>query len=286
MSTNILSLIEEKMANMSKSHKLLGKYIIDHSEKAVRYTATKLGEEIGVSESTVVRFATELGFKGYSELQDALKNVIHTKLTTLQRIDVYDEASCEDVLGSVMSNDIENLRISMNKIDREEFEKVADLIAYAKNIYILGLRTSSVLANFLYYYLDLLIENVNLVNTSGVGEIYEQLRRIGKGDVIIGITFPRYSTRTKECLRIAKNAGANVIAITDSEVSPIVPIADRILYVKSAMMSFVDSLVAPLSVMNTLIVSVGRKKKDSLKGTFNRLEQIWKEHEVYENNKE
>lgn len=286
MSNNLLYSIEEKMADMSKSHKLIGKYIIEHSEKAVKLTATRLGEEIGVSESTVVRFAVEMGFKGYSELQNALKNVIHTKLTTVQRIDAYDETSSGDVLGSVMSNDIENLRISMNKIDNEEFESVADLISNAKNIYILGVRTSTVLANFLHYYLDLLMENVILVNTSGVGEIYEQLRRIGKDDVIIGITFPRYSTRTKQCLEIAKNAGASVIAITDNEVSPIVPIADRTLYVKSDMISFVDSLVAPLSVMNALIVSVGRKKKDSLKNTFKRLEEIWKEHEVYENNKE
>ncbi len=286
MPNNLLYSIEEKMSDMSKSHKLIGKYIIEHSEKAVRFTATRLGEEIGVSESTVVRFATELGFKGYPELQNALKNVIHTKLTTVQRIDAYDEARSENVLGSVMSNDIENLRISMNKIDAEEFEKVTDLIANAKNIYILGLRTSTVLANFLCYYLDLLIENVNLVNTSGVGEIYEQLRRIGKDDVIIGITFPRYSTRTKECLKFAKNAGAKVIAITDNDVSPIVPIADRILYVKSDMVSFVDSMVAPLSVMNALVVAVGRKKKDSMKNTFKRLEEIWKEHEVYENNKE
>ena len=286
MSNNLLYIIEEKMQGMSKSHKLIAKYIIEHSEKAVKCTATKLGEEIGVSESTVVRFATEMGFKGYSELQTALKNVIHTKLTTVQRIDAYDEAISEDTLGSVMSNDIENLRISMNKIDREEFEKVADLIANAKNIYILGVRTSTVLANFLYYYLDIMMENVIIVNTSGVGEIYEQLRRIGKDDVIIGITFPRYSTRTKRCLEIAKNSGASVIAITDNEVSPIVPIADRILYVKSDMVSFVDSLVAPLSIMNALIVSVGLKKKDSLKGTFKRLEEIWKDHEVYENNKE
>lgn len=283
MSNNLIGMITEKMPRMSKSHKLIGKYIIEHSESAMNMTATRLGEVIGISESTVVRFANEMGYKGYPELQKALRNLIKTKLTSVQRIDISDMTIGEDVVKDVMTNDIENLKTSVEQLDREQFEKASDMIANAKTVYIIGVRSALMLANFLYYYLDLIMDNVKPVMTSGNGEIYEQLRRIGKEDVIIGITFPRYSARTKECLEIAKKSGANIVAVTDSEVSPIVPVADSVLYVKSDMASFVDSLVGPLSVINALIVSVGRKKKDSLKNTFKRLEEIWEEFEVYEN---
>lgn len=283
MSNNLIGMITEKMPRMSKSHKLIGKYIIEHSESAMNMTATRLGEVIGISESTVVRFANEMGYKGYPELQKALRNLIKTKLTSVQRIDISDMTIGEDVVKDVMTNDIENLKTSVEQLDREQFEKASDMIANAKTVYIIGVRSALMLANFLYYYLDLIMDNVKPVMTSGNGEIYEQLRRIGKEDVIIGITFPRYSAMTKECLEIAKKSGANIVAVTDSEVSPIVPVADSVLYVKSDMASFVDSLVGPLSVINALIVSVGRKKKDSLKNTFKRLEEIWEEFEVYEN---
>ncbi len=285
MSNNLLGLINEKLPKMSKSHKLIGRFILDHSDSAINLTATRLGEEIGVSESTVVRFANELGFRGYPELQRALRNHIKTKLTSVQRIDVSDKALGEDVVNDVMSNDIENLKASVELLDRGVFEKTSDMIANAKSIYIIGVRSASMLANFLYYYLDLIMDNVHLVMTTGAGEIYEQLRRIGKDDVIIGISFPRYSVRTKDCLELAKNSGASIVSITDNEASPIAAISDTVLYVKSDMASFVDSLVAPLSVINALIVSVGRKKKDSLKNTFKRLEEIWEEFEVYEKNK-
>lgn len=283
MSNNLIAMITEKMPRMSKSHKLIGKYIVEHSESAMNMTATRLGEVIGISESTVVRFANEMGYKGYPELQKALRNLIKTKLTSVQRIDISDMTIGEDVVKDVMTNDIENLKTSVEQLDREQFEKASDMIANAKTVYIIGVRSALMLANFLYYYLDLIMDNVKLVVTTGNGEIYEQLRRIGKEDVIIGITFPRYSARTKECLEIAKKSGADIVAVTDSEVSPIVPVADSVLYVKSDMASFVDSLVGPLSVINALIVSVGRKKKDSLKNTFKRLEEIWEEFEVYEN---
>lgn len=285
MSNNLISIITERIPKMSKSHKLIGRFIIDHSEKAMNLTATKLGEEIGVSESTVVRFANELGFKGYPELQKSLKNHIKTKLTSIQRIDVSDTALGEDVLTDILSADIENLKASVELLDRDMFEKTSKLITNAKSVYIVGVRSASMLANFLYYYLDLIMDNVHLVMTGGAGEIYEQIRRIGREDVIIGISFPRYSVRTKECLELAKKSGASIVSITDNETSPIASISDSVLYVKSDMASFVDSLVAPLSVINALIVSVGREKKDSLKNTFKRLEEIWEEFEVYEKNR-
>lgn len=285
MSHNIISLINDKMPKMSKSHKLIGRYIIENSERVIHMTATSLGEATGISESTVVRFATELGLKGYPELQRSLRNIIKTKMTSVQRIDISDSTIGVDVLKDVMSNDIENLKTSVEQLDRNEFEKASDMIAAAKSVYIIGVRSSSMLANFLYYYLDLIMDNVHLVMTTGAGEVFEQIRRIGQNDVIIGITFPRYSSRTKECLEIAKKSGADIVAITDNEVSPIASISDSVLYVKSDMASFVDSLVGPLSVINALIVSVGRKKKDSLKNTFKRLEELWEEFDVYENNK-
>lgn len=285
MPNNLISIITERLPKMSKSHKLIGRFIIDRSEKAMNLTATKLGEEIGVSESTVVRFANELGFKGYPELQKSLKNHIKTKLTSIQRIDVSDVALGDDVLTDILSADIENLKASVELLDRNMFERTSELITNAKSVYIVGVRSASMLANFLYYYLDLIMDNVHLVMTGGAGEIYEQIRRIGEDDVIIGISFPRYSVRTKECLELAKKSGASIVAITDNETSPIASISDSVLYVKSDMASFVDSLVAPLSVINALIVSVGRKKKDSLKNTFKRLEEIWEEFEVYEKNR-
>ena len=285
MTHNILSRISEMLPGLSKSHKLIGRYIMDNSEHAMNMTATKLGEEIGVSESTVVRFANELGFKGYPELQKALRTLIKTKMTSVQRIDVSDSMISDDVLKDVMMSDIENLKTSVENLDREEFEKASDMISNASSVYIVGVRSSSMLANFLYYYLDLIMDNVHLVMTTGAGEIFEQLRRIKKDDVIIGITFPRYSSRTRECLEISKKCGANIVAITDSNVSPIASIANSVLYVKSDMASFVDSLVGPLSVINALIVSVGRKKKDSLKNTFRRLEELWEEFDVYDSKK-
>lgn len=285
MPLNIISLINEKLPQMSKSHKIIGRYIIENSEKVLHMTATSLGEATGISESTVVRFATELGLRGYPELQRLLRNIIKTKMTSVQRIDISDSTIGVDVLKDVMSNDIENLKTSVEQLDRNEFEKASDMIASAKSVYIVGVRSSSMLANFLYYYLDLIMDNVHLVMTTGAGEVFEQIRRIGNNDVMIGISFPRYSSRTKECLEIAKKSGADIVAITDNEVSPIAQISDSVLYVKSDMASFVDSLVGPLSVINALIVSVGRKKKDSLKNTFKRLEELWEEFEVYEKSK-
>ncbi len=285
MSQNVINQILNHLPKMSKSHKLIGSYIIENSENAMDMTATKLGEEIGVSESTVVRFANELGFKGYPDLQRALRTIIKTKMTSVQRIDISDSTIGDDVLKDVMLNDIGNLKTSVEQLNRNEFEKASDMITNASSVYIVGVRSSSMLANFLYYYLDLIMDNVHLVMTAGAGELFEQLRRIKDDDVIIGITFPRYSSRTRECLEIAKKCNAKIVAITDTEVSPVSSIADSVLYVKSDMASFVDSLVAPLSVINALIVSVGRKKKDSLKNTFKRLEELWEEFDVYDFNK-
>jgi DNA-binding MurR/RpiR family transcriptional regulator len=184
---NLIVMINDRLPKMSKSHKLIGRFIIEHSHRVINLTATKLGEEIGVSESTVVRFANELGFRGYPELQKSLRNHIKVKMTSVQRIDVFDAFMGDDVIRDVLSNDIENLKVSSELLDREQFENATRLICGAKSVYIVGVRSASMLANFLHYYLDLIMENVHLVMTSGAGEVYEQLRRIGKDDVIIGI---------------------------------------------------------------------------------------------------
>ncbi len=281
--SDLLKLISEKLPKLSKGQKLIASYILEHYEKAAYMTASKLGALVGVSESTVVRFASELGFEGYPELQYSLQELIRTKLTTLQRIEITnDRIGDADLLEKVLVSDIDNIKRTLDRVDRDSFNRAVDAMINAKTIYIIGMRSSSAIADFLFFYLNLIFSNVRLVRTTSGSEVFEQILRISKDDVIVGISFPRYSKRIINALEYAKSQSAHVIALTDSAVSPIAAHADDLLLAKSDMASFVDSLVAPLSIINALIVAIGKKKQNEVSSTFEKLENIWDEYEVYD----
>ena len=283
MSRDILVAIQSGMGSFSKGQKLIGQYILENYDKAAFMTAAKLGKTVKVSESTVVRFAAELGYDGYPAMQRALQEMIRSKLTAVQRIEVAnDRISDEDVLTKVVQSDIEKIRMSLEELSREEFSAVVDAIVHARRIYILGVRSSATLSDFLTFYFNLIFDNVRQVQSTLASEMFEQMLRIGKGDIFIGISFPRYSKRTVKALKYASDMGATVVSITDSKMSPIAQGADHLLLARSDMASFVDSLVAPLSLINALIVAVGLKKKDEISKTFSKLERIWDEYNVYE----
>ncbi len=284
MTSDVLSLIQKNMDGFSKRQRAIANFILENYDKAAFMTASRLGKSINVSESTVVRFAAELGYGGYPEMQRALQELIRNKLTSIQRIEVSnDQLGSNDILSAVMQSDIEKIRMSLDTVDHESFQQAVDKIVKAKHIYILGLRSSTALASFLGFYLNLLFENVILVHTTAVSEMFEQALRIGPGDLMIGISFPRYSSRTVKAMQFASDRGGDVLAITDSEASPLYEIAHTSLLAKSDMMSFIDSLVAPLSLINALIVAVGREMNADLSKTFTELEKIWTEYGVYEN---
>jgi DNA-binding MurR/RpiR family transcriptional regulator len=271
------------MNEFSKGQKLIAWYIINHYGKAAYMTAAKLGEDVGVSESTVVRFANELGYDGYPKLQKVLQELIKSKLTAVQRLEVSsNRIGDENILKSVLNSDMEKIKITMEEIDHNSFNNSVERILNAKKIYILGVRSSAPLASFLGFYFNLIFDNVRLVHTTSVSEIFEQIINASSGDVVIGISFPRYSKRTIKAMQFAKDQGASVVAITDSYESPVAQYADSSLIARSDMASFADSLVAPLSVINALIVAVGMRRKDHLFKTFERLENIWDEYQVYE----
>lgn len=283
MKKDVLHTIRENTAHFSKGQKRIAAYILSDYDKAAFMTASRLGKLVGVSESTVVRFAAMLGYDGYPAMQKAMQEMIRGKLTTVQRIEVsYDRLGTQDVLDKVVQSDIEKLRMSLNELNREDFAAAVNAIVGARRIYVLGVRSSAALSDFLTFYFKLIFDDVRQVQTSLASEMFEQMLRVGKDDVVIGISFPRYSTRSVRAMEFARDQGATVIAITDSEMSPLYDTANFRLLAKSDMASFVDSLVAPLSVINALIVAVGRKKSDEVTATFNRLESIWDEYQVYE----
>lgn len=282
--TKLMVLLKEKMSTFSKGQKAIANFILEKYDKAAFMTAAKLGVSAGVSESTVVRFASELGFDGYPALQKALLGMVRTKLTALQRMDVAENRIGDsNILSSVLEADIENIRATLNQINAESFERIVQSVLSAKKLYILGVRSSAALAGFLGFYFNLILDNVKVVNTSTASEIFEQILRIAEGDILIGISFPRYSKRTLKAISYAKSQGATVIGITDSTESPIVNSSDLFLAAQSDMASFVDSLVAPLSVINALIVAISMRKKQEISNTFEKLENIWQEYQVYEN---
>lgn len=283
MNQDLLAAIEEMTPQFSKGQRLIAGYIVNHFDKAAFMTASKLGATVGVSESTVVRFASEIGFEGYPELQGALQELIRNKLTTVQRMDVTgDQLESANVLEKVLGKDIEKIRRTLEETRQEDFSAAVDTICAARNIYIIGVRSSSALAQFLSFYFTHIFTNVKYINTTSRSEMFEQIMRIGEEDVFIGISFPRYSKRTIQAFHYAKTNNAKVIAITDSYKSPIAEAADHVLMARSDMVSFVDSLVAPLSLVNALIVAVGLKKRAEISETYARLERIWDEYEVYE----
>lgn len=280
---NLLNRIRERMGTFSKGQRRIAEFILSQYDKAAYITAAKLGATVGVSESTVVRFASELGYDGYPGMQKALRSMIRTRLTAAQRVGVAsDRIAKEDILQSVLEADMENLRASLAEIDKDEFEQIAEAVVNAKTVYIIGVRSSASLAMFLSFYLNLICGNVRHVQTSTASELFEQIFRIGEGDVLIGISFPRYSKRTLKAIHYAKSRNATVISITDSKASPIAQAADMPLIARSDMASFVDSLVAPLSVINALIVAISMKKQSEVVATFEKLEKIWDEYQVYE----
>ena len=283
LKADLLKRIENSLPKMSKGHKLVATFILEHYDRAAYMTASRLGSEVGISESTVVRFANELGFDGYPDLQHSLREIVRNKLTTLQRIEITnDRIGNSDILDKVVNSDIDKIRRTLDKINHDHFNAAVDAILRAENIYILGMRSSSTIASFMSFYFNLIFNNVRHVSGSGGSEIFENIMRITDRDVMIGISFPRYSKRCINAVQFAKNQGAHVIALTDSGISPIASLADSLLLAESDMASFVDSLVAPLSIINALIVAAAMKKKEDVSNTFRRLEEIWDEYDVYQ----
>ena len=283
MERDILAVLAKGENHFSKGQKRIANYILENYDKAAFMTAGKLGQTVGVSESTVVRFASELGYDGYPEMRKAIQEMIRSRLTSVQRIEVAKETMDEEkVLESVLCSDMEKLQTTLEECNKESFAAAVDSILNANHVYIVGMRSSTCLANFMGFYLNLLQENVHIIQDTTVSEVYEQIIRIKEGDVFIGISYPRYSSRTVKAMKFAKSTGATVIGITDGMTSPFVGVSDILLFAKSDMVSFLDSLVAPLSLINALIVSVGTKSKDNVSDIFNRLETIWADYEVYE----
>lgn len=283
VSNDILMSIQGQMSTFSKGQKRIGQFILENYDKAAFMTAAKLGKAVKISESTVVRFAAELGYDGYPAMQKSLQEIIRNKLTSVQRIEVSDDRlGNQDILANVVQSDIEKLRMSLAEIDQEEFSLAVDAIVKARRVYIIGVRSAAALSDFLGFYFNLILDNVRQVQTTLASEMFEQLLSVGPEDVVIGISYPRYSTRTVRAMEFARDQGATVVAITDSQMSPLYDTASLRLLAKSDMASFVDSLVAPLSIINALIVAIGRKKSDEVKQTFQRLENIWDEYQVYE----
>lgn len=283
MNKNLLVLMEERMPEFSKGQKRIARYILDHYDKAAYMTASRLGSIVEVSESTVVRFAIEVGFDGYPEMQRALQELIRTRLTAVQRVDVTNSLIGEDdVLDKVLGSDADKIRRTLDEIDRKSFGEAVDKIVSARSIYIIGVRSSSTLAGFLNFNFRMILDNVKFVQTTSGSEMFEQIMNIGPEDVLIAISFPRYSKRIINAVKYATGAGADVISITDSRQSPIAAGADQLLLARSDMVSFVDSLVAPLSIINAIIVAVARKKPDDVRERLEKLEHIWDEYDVYD----
>jgi DNA-binding MurR/RpiR family transcriptional regulator len=277
---SIIKRIQDQFASMSKGQRAIAQYIQENYDKAAFMTAHKLGQKAGVSESTVVRFANLLGYTGYPKLQKSLQEMIRNKLTSVQRIEMSSSMPQDEILWNVLKSDMINIRNTIEEIDAQAFDQVVSAILNANRVYVLGVRSAEPLAQFMAHYLNYIVDNVQLV-TLGLNDIYEQLIRLTQSDVCIGISFPRYSARTVEGMRYAQEQNATVVAITDSNHSPLAEIADFTLLAKSDMVSFVDSLVAPLSVINALLVAAGNQRKDTATDYFSKLEGLWGLHSVY-----
>ena len=283
MNNYIMASINSKMAEFSKGQRIIARYILEHYDKAAFMTAAKLGQTVGVSESTVVRFASEIGYEGYPQLQKSLQEMIRNRLTTVQRMEVTNEQiGSSNTLTKVLTRDMERIKKTLEETSKEDFQKAVNAIIKAKHIYILGIRSATCLSRFMSFYFNHIFDNVKLVNTASTSEMFEQIFRLNEDDVFIAISFPRYSQRTINAAKYAKSKGATVIGITDAEDSPIVTNSNIHLLAKSDTASFVDSLVAPLSLINALIVAVGLEKKDEISQTYEELEQIWDAYNVYQ----
>ncbi len=283
MSYDILSIIEEKKSTFSKGQKRIANYITEAYDKAAFMTANRLGKTVGVSESTVVRFAVDLGFDGYPSMQKAMREMVLNRLTSVQRLEVAsNRMGDQDVVSMVFHADMEKLRQTAETVSREEFRAAVDAILKAKRVYILGVRSVAPLANFLGYYLNYVFNNVHVISGSSAGEMFERIVGVNSGDVVIAFSFPRYSASTTKGAKYCRSAGATVIGVTDSKLSPLGQCSDHVLIAKSDMVSLVDSLVAPLSLVNALIVAIAAQREKELSQTFANLERIWDEYDVYE----
>lgn len=279
---DLLNRMDRGYKKFSKGQKRIAEYVRSDYDKAVFLTAAKLGEVVGVSESTVVRFASQLGYEGYPSFQKALEELVRNKLNSIQRMEVaYGRISQSEILETVLQSDIEKIKLTLASMDKVSFETAVDTILSANRIYVVGIRSCAPLANFLSFYLNLVCANVTSVHTNSASEIFEQLLRINEHDVIIGISFPRYSMRTLKALEFASNRNAKVITLTDSVHSPMNLYSSCNLIARSDMASIVDSLVAPLSVINALVVAICMKKQNEVVSTLETLEQIWDEYQVY-----
>lgn len=283
MNDSLTQRIQENMRSFSKGQRLIATYIMEHYDKVAFMTASRLGSTVGVSESTVVRFATEIGYDGYPELQRAMQEMIRSKLTIVQRMDVTRERIGDnDILDTVLGQDSDVIRRTMEYTSHDEFYKAADTILAARKVYILGARSCQALASFLAYYLGLLLEDVILVQATSEAEIFQQLIHINENDVVIVLSFPRYSRKATKAMQFAHECGAKGIAITDTAASPVAKYADYALLARSDIAAIVDSLVAPLSLIDALVVTLSLKKQKTMDPTFKRLEAIWDEYHVYE----
>lgn len=283
MSTDLLGELKQRYNQFSKSQRRIADYILEHYSKAAYLTAARLGQQAQVSESTVVRFAFELGFDGYPALQAALQETVRSKLTSLQRMEVAGDRQeeGEPVLDQVLNKDVEQIYRTLEQTNRAAFAGAVESIHQAKTVYLLASGSAAFLAGFLNFYFRLVLPNVRLIQSASASELFEQILRVGKGDIVIGISFPRYSKKTVNALRYARKNGAQVVAITDSEFSPLAAQADYLLLARSDMVSFADSLVAPLSLINALIAAVGQRRQEETRRVFDRLEEIWAEYDVY-----
>ena len=283
MSETLLNSIEGRMSELSKSHKKIAMFIVEHYDSAAFMTAMRIAEKVGVSESTVVRFACEMGYKGYPEFQKSLQDLVRKKLTDVQRIDLLDIDKKGDLIEKTVKNDISSIQETYENLDKDAFEKSVDAICSGEKIYFLGARSASIISGFLHYYLKLLFDNVILVDVSSDSEIYEFLFRITPKDVCIITSFPRYSKNIVNAAKFAHDRGSKIVSITDSEDSPLAPFTDFLLIAKSAMASVVDSLTAAMSLSNCLISAVIMRKKDEARARFETLEGFWDKYGIYEN---
>ncbi len=283
MSNDVMAILQEKAPTFSKGQRKIAKYITEAYDKAAFMTANRLGRTVGVSESTVVRFAVDLGFDGYPSMQKAMQEMVLNRLTSVQRIEVAnDRLGDQDVISMVIHSDMEKLRQTGENVSREEFQAAVNAILKAKRIYILGVRSVAPLANFLGYYLNYMFNNVHVISGYSAGEMFEKIVGVTSEDVVVAFSFPRYSSSTIKAARYCHSTGAAVIGFTDSRLSPLGKVCDHVLIAKSDMVSLVDSLVAPLSIINALIVAIAAKREKELSTTFSNLERIWEEYNVYE----
>lgn len=283
MRNDVLSDLQAKMGSFSKGQRRIAQYILESYDKAAFMTASRLGKNVGVSESTVVRFAVELGYDGYPSMQKAMQEMVVNRLTSVQRIEVTnDRLGDQDVLSMVLQADTEKLRQTGETVDRAAFEAAVRAVLDAQRVYILGVRSAAPLANFLGYYLNYMFQNVHIVTASGASEMFEQIVGMNSRDAVIAFSFPRYSATTAKAAQYCRSTGATVIGITDSKLSPLGECSDYVLAAKSGMVSLVDSLVAPMSVVNALIVAIAAKKEQELSHTFRELEGLWEEYHIYE----